>query len=233
MAQYACLYQLPKYVKASLDEGYTITHKGLLAWAPIPSVTAMPLMRALFILLEATMCFVFWAVKSKAGGEPFEFGIRSLCSWAVNSLSYIGLCSHNPLSEDHGMDLTLSAEDLEALQNQRKLNMNARKRPQNEQQTANNIAKKRFHYQPCNYSAAHQANLDNHLKSKRHLKQVNPAAVPAPKIHRNAGIRAKNIANKRYHCAPCNYTAVHKQNLDIHLASEKHRKVLLRSSGST
>jgi hypothetical protein len=233
MAQYTGLNTLPKYIKASVDDGYTITHKGLLAWAPIPLVKDMPLIRALFVLLEATLCFVLWAVKSKLGGEPFAFGIRSLCSWAINGLSYTGLCSHNPLSEQLGIDFALSPEDLEALQNERRLNENTRKRPQNAEHHANNISKKRFHCAPCNYSAAHQANLDNHLLSKRHLRKVKSAKAAPLRVHRNESARATNKATKRYYSGPCNYAAVHKQNLDSHLASEKHRKVLLSSSGST
>jgi hypothetical protein len=75
MSTYTNLQVLPKYVAAALNEGYTITHKGLLLWAPIPSAADVPLLRAMFILLEATLTVVFWVVMSKIGGW------RLFCPW--------------------------------------------------------------------------------------------------------------------------------------------------------
>lgn len=229
---YTTGHGLPKYVVEALNNGYIITHKGLLLWAPIPSAEDVPLLRALFVLLEATFCFVFWAVMSKNDGDFYSFGITSLCSWILKDLPYAGLCSHNPLIEKLGADFSLSAEDLAALQKARKRNEAARKLPANQAQFAGNVSSKRFFCAVCNYPAAHKSNLDNHNKSKRHLRKANPALAPPPA--RNANIRARNIANKRYHCAICNYAATHQQNLDVHLASEKHRqKALQSSSGSS
>jgi hypothetical protein len=55
----------PNYVAKALDAGYVITHKGLLCWAPIPPAGMVPLLRVLFITLEATFACVFWAMHSR------------------------------------------------------------------------------------------------------------------------------------------------------------------------
>jgi hypothetical protein len=43
----------PRCVAKAIDAGYLITHKGLLCWAPIPSSALVPLLRVLFLALEA------------------------------------------------------------------------------------------------------------------------------------------------------------------------------------
>ena len=57
MNTYENLSSLPKYVQAAIDEDYIITHLGLLVWEPIPSTKYVPIRRALFFLLEATLYF--------------------------------------------------------------------------------------------------------------------------------------------------------------------------------
>lgn len=52
---------------------------------------------------------------------------------------------------------------------------------------------------------------------------------------KNQDSRDAHIAKKTYYCAVCDHTAIHKQNLDVHMASQKHlKKVLLhRFSGNS
>lgn len=231
MSQYDGLSLLPRYVAEALNDGYTITHKGLLLWAPIPSTKDVPLVRALFLLLEASMTFTFWAVKSKNDGTFYAFGDRSLCRWDVDNLPYTGLCSHNPLNEGPSLDNSLSPEDLEELQKARRRNEASRKLVPNQQNFAKNIADKRFYCDICNYPAAHGTNYDNHLMSKRHLNKV-AGRVSTKGTKRKD--RVSTIAKKKYYCTVCDYSAVHKQNLDTHLNSKKHLdKVLLVPSGTS
>lgn len=185
----------------------------------------------MFLLLEAALTFVFWLVMSKNGGGDFySFGIRSLCPWNVHELPYTGLCSHNPLLERMFGDFALSPQDLEDLEKTRKRNEAARKPPRNQQNVAKNKRKKKFYCAVCNYSAAHQRNLDVHLASERHLKQIAGQASTKGTKRKD---RASTIAKKKYYCAPCDYSAVHKQNLDVHLKSQKHLKKVLRSSSGS
>ncbi|KAK6208215.1 hypothetical protein LQW54_006996 [Pestalotiopsis sp. IQ-011] len=53
---------LPKLVKVSLEEGFRISHKGLLCWTPIPIARKVPVLR-LLMAIEATFTFLFFAAK--------------------------------------------------------------------------------------------------------------------------------------------------------------------------
>jgi hypothetical protein len=56
---------LGRFVTQALDEGYIIQHKGLLCWTSTPSADIVPILRLLFVALEATFTWVFWAVNCK------------------------------------------------------------------------------------------------------------------------------------------------------------------------
>ena len=101
---------IPRYVQKSLD-GYVIVHKCHLCWTLLPSAAELPLLRHLFLALEAAFTFVLWAIYVKTG---YGHGMTSMCRWA-QSLHYDGLCSHNPLSEAPHGDCSLSAEQLESM----------------------------------------------------------------------------------------------------------------------
>jgi hypothetical protein len=60
LAMYDNEVQLPRHVAKALNDGYSITHKGILCWIPIPSPANVPLHRVFIMLLEATFTFVFW-----------------------------------------------------------------------------------------------------------------------------------------------------------------------------
>jgi len=87
---------LPVYVQKSLDEGYSITSKGLLCWAPIPSAVMVPVIRVLFVALEAVFTFVFWMVNTK---KTYSAAIWRICPWSQDTLEWDGLCSHSSLVE--------------------------------------------------------------------------------------------------------------------------------------
>jgi hypothetical protein len=50
--QYDNNTNLPMYVKRALDDGYTIVHKGILCWCPLPSALTRTPLRGLFLVLE-------------------------------------------------------------------------------------------------------------------------------------------------------------------------------------
>jgi hypothetical protein len=76
----------------------------------------------LFILLEATFTFLFWAIRCKT---EFGFGMTFMCAWAYTTLGYDELCSHNPLLEVPTGNLSLSTEELEALAAERQTKLRA------------------------------------------------------------------------------------------------------------
>lgn len=101
---------VPRHVAKALSNGYTIVHQGLLCWRPIP-INA-PVVRMLFVLLEATFTFFFWALLAKTENG---YGMIAICPWARHSLEYDGLCSHSPLWEPPVGDHSLTPEELEEL----------------------------------------------------------------------------------------------------------------------
>lgn len=85
----------PSNVKKALNSGYKIVHKGLLAWVPIPLPKDVPRIRLLMYAFEAMFCYLFWTLHSKT----MDFEIRCCCPWSLQSITYAGGCSHNPLND--------------------------------------------------------------------------------------------------------------------------------------
>ncbi|KAF4986302.1 hypothetical protein FDECE_16023 [Fusarium decemcellulare] len=103
---------MPRYVFSAVHkEGYKIAYKGLLAFAPIPTAADIPRFRLLFVAIEATFSFLFWAMKS----ETKDYGIGAHCPWPQSSFSYRGLCGNNAMIEGVNGNFDLTAEQLEAL----------------------------------------------------------------------------------------------------------------------
>lgn len=95
LKQYDDGFLLPHHVKAALDEGYTIVHKGLLCWIPLPSAGTTPVKRLLFFALEATFSYMFWAMRARAR----DYSMGHICLWDRKALEYDGCCSHCCLNE--------------------------------------------------------------------------------------------------------------------------------------
>jgi len=47
------------HVVKAFEDGYKITHKGLLCWADIPTAAMVPVARVLFVAMEAAFTFTF------------------------------------------------------------------------------------------------------------------------------------------------------------------------------
>jgi hypothetical protein len=113
LQQYDNMVTLPRYVKAALDDGYTITYKGLLCWAPLPTAATRFALRVLFLALESAFSITFWAMYSKTK----DYGMpQHLCPWEIDALDYDGLCSHAAIAEQVAGENTLglTPEQLEA-----------------------------------------------------------------------------------------------------------------------
>lgn len=59
LKQYDDGYLIPTYVQHALDDGYVITHKGLLCWIPSPDAASAPVSRLLIVLAETTLSYLF------------------------------------------------------------------------------------------------------------------------------------------------------------------------------
>lgn len=116
MQCYVSEHSLPYYVNKALEDGYHISHKGLLCRSPIPARPLQPTVRTFFILLEAAFAFIFWAMYATKG----DYGMSSICPWDRAALEYSGLCSHCCLNEQVPGEWGFSDEELELLDKLRK-----------------------------------------------------------------------------------------------------------------
>jgi hypothetical protein len=108
--QYDLGLLLSQYVEGALEEDYTITHKGLLCWISKPAAALIPATRLLFIALETTSTYIFWAIKTTAGTR----GMIHICLWDRDTLENDGVRSHCSINEGIHGDFDLTAEQLEA-----------------------------------------------------------------------------------------------------------------------
>ena len=95
--QYDERMYFPQFVSKVLDDGYTITNKGLLCWSPVPIFTNRLGVRHLYLILETCFLSAFWAMESRTK----DYRMPKLCLWPLQSLGYDGCCSHAAIFEGH------------------------------------------------------------------------------------------------------------------------------------
>ncbi|KAK5126385.1 hypothetical protein LTR85_010621 [Meristemomyces frigidus] len=197
---------LPWYVKKALDNGYTIVHKGPLCWAPIPTAGVSPKTRALFLAMEATFTFVFWAMRIPKDTTPASYSMKHMCPWEITARDYDGLCSHSALMEAVAGDHGLTAEELEA----RALELKE-------------IARE---YHQVYYRTTKDADPDAFNAKLRAFnkdaRKNNPEPIRAVKRRDDTKRAAKNLATKKYFCIPCDHNFSRKGHFDAHLNGDKH-----------
>lgn len=206
LKQYDDGFLLPRYVEATLHEGYHITHKGLLCWTPTPSATQVPINRLLFFALEATLAFMFWTMRQRTGYH----GLTDLCLWDHDTLEYIGLCSHSALYEGILGDFDLTPEELETQAAERE-----KKRIALKAENATN-----HHYKQM------VENYDEYITDANDRVYRSRANNPG----RDATHQARRIKDAlqtgTFHCTICNITFGTKQRLHGHEQTAKHRRKL-------
>jgi hypothetical protein len=239
---------MPQYIAAALEDGYKITHKGLLIWSPIPSAADVPRFRLLFVAMEAAMSFSFWAKKSR---KP-DHCMISCSLWPLSSFSYTGLCSHNPLAEGVHANLDLSAEQLETIaaeikeknriyqanyhRTQRALEPERVKERQNraavrfkknspdkikekqERFSAEWKASKKYYCTICKVPCSKKFDLERHNRSKRHLSNVAKADLGVV---------------KKYRCDLCPYSCAKSSHMEIHNRGERHLQRVAAAESSS
>lgn len=205
---------LPHYVQKALENGYVISHKGLLCWSAIPTPASQPMIRLLFLILEATFAYLFWVMRTPRGGD---FGMAHICPWNREDFEYDGLCSHCSLNEVIYGDFDLSAEELEAQAAELKKRRNAAeavKRAKNrvhrrqwvKENSAAHKANKTYSCATCRTHLSSKVELDIHLKTRSHTE------------------REENWQTKPLKCYPCYYATDRQDALDRHCKSKRHLK---------
>jgi hypothetical protein len=241
---------LPKYYEASLEEGFTVVHRGLLCWTlSIPPPAIQPTFRLLFLLLEATFSYVFWAMRTPNGKD---YGMGHICLWDRLSLEYSGLCSHCCLTEGVNGEFSLSAEELEALAVKKKEHVSAKGRAYHRTQMETNYeeyhAKNTAYHQmqmDTNYEAYHQRRsvaASNHYRKQMETnydefnarRAANRATYRSKQMETNRDAyrasvnkssrkaKAAHVINNTYHCTLCNTTCQSQFELTRHEKTSKH-----------
>lgn len=231
----------PRFVKKALEDGYNIVHKGLLCWTTIPSAAQVPVVRVLFLALEALFTFTFWSLYTKKE-NGYEMG--HMCPWPRDSLEYDGLSSHNPLIEGPCGNHTLSPEELEAaaveaerIHKEKERDRKAKAKEANPEKFRADANKRTSKWRKVNPDKAKAKDQRQDAKKIQGLKEKKHYCGLCDRAFRNnrdlkrhvAGIRhaakAKVKASgekSEHHCATCDLSFTRKGSLADHLTSKWH-----------
>lgn len=197
-------YHLPSLMVPSLEDGYTITHKAVLCWAPIPDAETAPICRLLLFAMEATFAYVFWAMNPKAEAVSMSH----ICPWQLDTFEYLGLCSHCCLTETPRGSFDLTPEQLKAVAGDKE-----KKFRQLKAQNAQN-----YHYKQM------ATNYDKYIGDSSARVAKSRANNPGRDAAHQARRAADALATQRYHCDRCNLSFSSSQSLQDHLKSAKHKR---------
>ncbi len=203
LVQYDTDHQVPRFVKKALQDQYIITHKGIICSSPIPSPDLVPITRILFVAAEAACTFALWAIKQGKKAPSYAY-MSHLCPWDLQSLPYIGLCSHNPLHEAVPGDHGFSVEELLA---QAAIIMERRARYL-VQWRANQKLNNPVHYRE-------QARKKRKLYIQRH---------PERERENCRRTTRKAVEEKRHYCNICEHAFTKPCYLRKHLKGPKHAR---------
>jgi len=220
---------IPYYVEAALQEGYTITHKGLLAWTPLPLASDRYVLRCFVLILECVFTLCFWAMKSRTK----DYFMPVLCPWPIDSLTYDGCCSHFSINEQvHGRDDNIGTPDeINAAAAERKI-VKSRQYIANKGpgvHAANTKAygdrvleEQKYKCDVCIRTFPNNAKLLYHQQTSLHIRKA------AGIVSRPAGRGGSQHAtvNKKYFCETCQHAASTAARLEIHLKGPRHAKKL-------
>ncbi len=221
---------IPYYIHKSLEEGITITHKGLLVWTPIPRPAFQYLIRTLFLVLECAFTLLLWAIKSRTK----DYFMPALCRWPRESFTYDGLCTHFSINEGLAADSessNLTPEEFDALALERKKEKNRQHiaRKGEEVHRANSkaygdkaLAEERFMCDVCVIAFRSNAKLQYHLETAECIRKHRGDT----KVLKGRGGSQCNIAKKKFSCAPCKHNAPSAKRLETHLNGPRHAKKL-------
>jgi hypothetical protein len=218
MADYDKLITLPQYVKAALDDGYTITHKGFLCVKQRPNPSQYAVVEAVILALEATFSFFFWAMHSRVA----DYKMSHARGWDLDAFEYDGCCSHNAMME--GLAWTeITSEQAMRLAAQRK----ARIRDEDTRKLAKAKATKRFHCSTCNRSFNTRNQLERHNGVPYHTNRVKGLKIRKTP---QAKHQAKMLRLKKFYCALCDHADPDKTKHTRHLNTDKHKFAVIAAN---
>ena len=190
---------LPRFVNRALNEGYTISHIGMICWTPIPSPGFVPRSRGLFLALEAVFTVVFHACNPMITDSYLD----DVQLWPRESVEWEPLCSHLLLNEGIIGDLTLSPEQLEEIAEARRVRRNARHQLSRDRQRAED---------PKAY-AANERKTKNDWNDKHRVR--------SNKTARQSHRKAQDA--KRFSCDDCQLPLASEKSLEVHKKTQGHK----------
>lgn len=198
---------IPRFVQKAFNQGYKMTHQGLLVSAHIPPTGTRVVTRSLFLALEAVFSILFWTMHSRKS----TYGMPPLCPWSLDDFKYDGCCSHSPLAEgvrDYYKNLT--REQIAVME----FEVEQRQKEQNAQHNARKAAKRQEmkQFDP----AAYEAIL---AKQRAYTKQFR---TPAKRLQYQQKADAKTLASKKFSCAVCKTDFRGSFDLELHNKTKKH-----------
>lgn len=244
LRQYDDGFLLSTWVEDALDNAFVIVHKGLLCWCSVPTAALAPIYRLLFVAMEATFSYVFWAMRTVTAAD---WGMDHICSWDRTTHEYDGLVRHCALNDPIRGKFHLSEEEREALA--------AKKEKKQSLLEAQNNSSRHYRQMVENYdeyiSAAHErktksrANnpgLDNrrqadpHMEKKYHCVRCNLTFGTRHSLtdHEKSPKHKRKLdeENNPFKCGPCNLGFSNKQNLTRHNKIERHQRNVLAAQSS-
>jgi hypothetical protein len=197
---------LPSLVKAALEDGYVIAHKGLLAWTPsIPSERLAPKTRLLFLALEATFTYNFWALRTYKA----DYGMGHMCLWPRSDLEYDGLCTHCCLYEGIHRKFDLSdeqLEDIKAVRYQKYL-----------------VGKREWHHKQMAYNYPDYRDYKNEIQIK--YRAENPEVLER-EYARNRLLHDQVREAQTYYCDTCDTSYGEERSYNDHVKTPIHKRLL-------
>ena len=231
--QYDTKVVLPFYLKRALDDGYEITHKGLLCWSPIPVIGRIYLVRVLLLALESMFSITLWAMVSRTK----DYNMPHICPWKLEDLEYDGLCSHVALIEGiKGEENGLTPEQIAAKELEQFRDWDITKRNRCKAAKTKAIKERSYACNICNFAFNSTYDLSNHNRTQRHINK----AGGITKVLKNPDQmvwQQKNRDAKVNHCEICDHSFGTSQQLTVHLNSKRHKNkaaaALSKSSSSS
>ncbi|PTB67152.1 hypothetical protein BBK36DRAFT_1118290 [Trichoderma citrinoviride] len=203
---------VPTMVVSSLQEGYTVSRRGLLCWAPIPRATIVATARVRFLAVEAVFSHVFFAVNN---ATSLDAASKSFLPWTRASVAWEPLCTHTALKEKPVGNFSLTEEEAAAI--------DARRRERTREVSSKNSKI---------YRARGLAEDPIAYRAKIAATKLVWAQNNRDKYNeRAAGVRARAIAARRHVCKVCDFVAASAHNLTKHLATKTHQEQVRLAAG--
>lgn len=201
---------VPRLVQCALDQGFTISHRGLLCWGDLPPTTLAPIVATRFLALEATFTFMFFARVETIMDEDWTW----FMPWKRHQVEWDPLCTHTAFNEKP-RDTELSEEALEAAQTARELHI--RKRSLFNSKRAD--AKARA--EDLKGFLARKLRIHMRWADKNWDKVLDMAA----------GTRARAKASRRFFCSICDMASATNYALNKHNDTIAHKKQVKIAAG--